>query len=116
MAQVPVHFVFHAGVSRPLFQNVRLVGSWDANGRFSDQWSTVAMSGMIDETACASFESTVSLDSAHIGSQFRWGVVADTPGTPNRWVIVTEVPDANSGERHRTFTLTARGQVEHTGS
>lgn len=113
MAQVQVRFVFHTGLCRPLFQNVRLVGSWDADGRFSDQWSTVAMSGAVDETACASFEATVSLESADMGSQFRWGVMADTPGTPNRWVIVTEVPDANSGERHRTFTLTAAGQVEH---
>jgi 1,4-alpha-glucan branching enzyme len=113
MPQFPVHFIFHAGVSRPLFQNVRLVGSWDTEGRYAEQWSAVGMVELPDESGCPAFQATVSLDAAQQGWLFRWGVMADTPGTPNRWVIATEVPDANSAERHRTFSLTAADQQEH---
>src|SRR4051794_17849426 len=112
MPQLPVRFVFHGGLCRRLFQNVRLVGSWDDHGRFSNQWSTSPMVESPDETGCPAFQATVSLDEAQKGFVFHWGVIADSPGTPNRWVIVTEIPDANSGERHRSFTLTASNQVE----
>src|SRR5258708_555529 len=39
--------------------------------------------------------------------------MADTPGTANRWVITTEVPDANSAERYRTFNFAGATQQEH---
>jgi 1,4-alpha-glucan branching enzyme len=112
MPQFPVHFTFHAGVGRPLFQNVRLVGSWDSDGRYSETWSAVDMTELRDESGCPAFEAAVSLDAAQQGRLFRWGVMADTPGTPNRWVIATEIPDANTAERHRAFTLTAADQQE----
>ena len=66
-----------------------------------------------DETGCPAFRATVLLDAAQQGIQFQWGVMADTPGTPNRWAVVTEVPDANSSARYRAFTLAGAGQQEH---
>src|SRR6476661_6406016 len=113
MPQFPVHFTFHAGVSRPVFQHVRLVGSWDGEGRHSEQWTTVEMLEFRDESGCPAFQAVVLLDAAQEGILFRWGVMADTPGTPNRWVIATELPDANSAARYRTFTLAAPDQQEH---
>ncbi len=113
MAHVPVNFTYHSGLNRGLFRNVRLVGSWDSSGRFSDQWSESPMTPALDETGCPCFTATVLLDDSQVGLQFHWGAMADTPKTPNRWAIVDEVPDANSGLRHRSFTLAAGGQSEH---
>ena len=113
MARIAVNFTFHAGVIRPVFQNVRLIGSWNDHGLFSDQWSSTAMAASTDETGCPAFVAGVQLDDSQVGAAFHWGVMADTPGTPNRWIVVTEVPDANSSERHRSFTLNAGGQDEH---
>src|SRR5439155_19762132 len=66
-----------------------------------------------DETGCPAFTATALLDDAQLGLQFQWGVIADTAMTPNRWIIVTEIPDANSSRRHRSFTLGPGGQEEH---
>lgn len=65
-----------------------------------------------DESGCPAFGATVLLEAAQQGVQFQWGVMADTPGTPNRGVVVTEVADANSSECYRTFTLNPAGQHE----
>ena len=58
MPPFPVHFTFHAGVSRPVFQHVRLVGSWDSEGRYSEQWSTVEMLEFRDESGCPAFQAS----------------------------------------------------------
>jgi 1,4-alpha-glucan branching enzyme len=107
MAQIPVNFTFHSGVKRPLFRNVRLSGSWDATGRFSNQWTEVPMVASQDETGCDPFEAKVSFDAAQTGTVFQWGVIADVVGTPNTWAVTTEVPDENSNLRYRSFTLAA---------
>jgi 1,4-alpha-glucan branching enzyme len=84
MPQFPVQFTFHAGISRPVFQNVRLVGSWDGEGRHSEKRSAVDMVELHDEFGCPAFRAVVSLDADQKGWLFRWGVMADTPGTRNR--------------------------------
>lgn len=71
------------------------------------------MSAGRDESGCPAFTATVLLDETQRGVVFQWGIVADTPGAPNDWAVVTEVPDANSAERHRLFTLTAADRQEH---
>src|SRR6266516_249133 len=113
MPHVEVQFVYHTGLTRPLFRNARLAGTWDSEGRFSNQRSETPMTEIRDETGCPAFAATVSLDTIQTGWQFHWGVLADTPLTPNRWIIATEVADANSAARDRTFTLQASGQEEH---
>src|SRR5437899_9274919 len=90
MPRVPVRFIYHTGVTRSLFRNARLAGSWDAAGRFADTWTEAPMTEIRDETGCPAFTATALLDDAQLGSQFQWGVIADTATTPNRWIIVTE--------------------------
>ena len=55
MAQIPVNFTFHSGVKRQLFRNVRLSGSWNAAGQFSNQWTEAPMVDSQDETGCDAF-------------------------------------------------------------
>jgi len=107
MANVTVNFTFHSGVKRQLFRNVRLSGSWDATGRFSNQWTEVPMAASKDETGCDAFHASVSFDAAQTGTLFQWGVIADITGEPNSWVVVTEVPDESSNQRCRSFLLSA---------
>jgi 1,4-alpha-glucan branching enzyme len=107
MAQIPITFIFHSGIKRPLFQDVRLSGSWDGAGIFSSQWTQSAMVPSKDWTGCEAFSATVFFDASQVGTTFQWGVFADLPGSPNSWVIVTEVPDPNSSQATRSFVLGA---------
>src|ERR1019366_10470240 len=100
MAQITVNFTFHSGVSRHLFSNVRLSGSWNS-------WTESPMAASQDETGCDAFNASVSFDANQAGTTFEWGVVADIAGAPNTWVVVTEVPDENSNQRYRSFALAA---------
>ena len=109
MAQIVVTFTFHSGVKRHLFQNVRLSGSWDANGMFSNQWTQTPMAESQDETGCDAFSASVSLDASQVGTTLEWGVIADLEGAPKSWVVVTEVPDPNSAFQTRSFVLSAAG-------
>src|SRR4051812_41516473 len=43
---------FMTGLQRPLFRNVRLCGSWDNAGRYSDNWTTLPMSDRRGEDGC----------------------------------------------------------------
>jgi 1,4-alpha-glucan branching enzyme len=107
MAQIPVTFTFHSGVNRQLFHNVRLSGSWNAAGQFSNQWTEAPMVDSQDETGCDAFRTNVSFDAAQARTNFQWGVIADMVGAPNTWVVATEVPDENSNLRCRSFALAA---------
>jgi 1,4-alpha-glucan branching enzyme len=113
MAKVTVNFTFHSGVKRQLFRNVRLSGSWDGNGQFSNQWTQVPMAASHDETGCDAFNASVSFDAAQMGTTYQWGVLADIIGAPNTWVVATEVPDENSDQRNRSFALAADATEQH---
>ena len=107
MAQIAVTFRFHSGLKHKVFSNVRLSGSWDATGKFSNQWTEVPMALSPDWTGCDAFSASVSLQATPPGTVFQWGVTADILGAPNTWVIATEVPDENSSQRYRSFVLSA---------
>jgi 1,4-alpha-glucan branching enzyme len=107
MALLRVNFTFHTGLKHKRFFNVRLSGSWDATGRFSNQWSNVPMALSPDWTGCDAFTASVSLDDTQVGAVFQWGVIADIASAPNTWVVPTEVPDENSSQRYRSFVLAA---------
>lgn len=113
MSQIPVRFTFHTGLNRPIFTNARLVGSWDPSGNPSSQWTETPMNASLDEAGCPSFSTTIQFDSTWQGTVFNWGVLADTPSTPNWWAVATEVADPNSSDRHRSFTLAAANQDQH---
>ncbi|MGO9258300.1 MAG: alpha-amylase family glycosyl hydrolase [Bryobacteraceae bacterium] len=107
MAQIAVNFTFHSGVKRRLFSNVRLSGSWNATGQFSNQWTEAPMAESQDETGCDAFEASVPFDASQAGTTFQWGVLADMEGAPDTWVVATETPDENSDQQVRSFVLAA---------
>jgi 1,4-alpha-glucan branching enzyme len=102
---ISVQFEYLTGLKRPFFKNARLVGNWDAQGRPSEQWSTVPMTQATAEDGCPCFRATVSFDDSQVGTSFRWGVIADGPGGADQWIIPTEVKDRGSTDRSRSFTL-----------
>ena len=65
------------------------------------------MTASVDETGCDAFSASVSFGAGQAGTVLQWGVFADIAGAPDTWVVVTEVPDDNSDQRVRSFTLTA---------
>ncbi len=97
MATITVNFTFHSGLKRHLFSNVRLSGSWNSAGQFANQWTQSPLTASVDETGCDAFSATVSFGASQAGTVFQWGVFADIAGAPDTWVVVTEVPDENSG-------------------
>lgn len=112
MAKIAVTFIYLTGLTPNLFSNVRLSGSWDDQGLYSQQWTTTPMEQITAEDGCPAFRATVELDDSQIGQQFRWGVILDSPAGTNLWGITTEINNGASQERDRTFTLTNQPQQE----
>jgi len=112
MAQLRVRLEWLTGVNRPIYQNVRLVGSWDSSGRYSDQWSSVPMIAFTAPDGCPAWDAEVLFDDAQRGWTFHWGVVVDAPQRVEVWGISTEVPNAFSTAQHRDFILREDNQVE----
>jgi 1,4-alpha-glucan branching enzyme len=100
-----VEFQFITGLKRAIFRNPRLRGSWDGNGRYSDDWTESAMQEEIGEDGCPIFKAAIPFDPADRDKTFKWGVVLDGPQGCNFWGIPTEVRDVNSAERHQQFRL-----------
>lgn len=103
--KIQVGFRFLTGVRRPLFENVRLLGSWDQDGHPSKRWSQVAMTPTRGEDGCPAFVATVDFDPGMVGRTFHWGVRCDGAAGTDLWGVPTEVPDLDSRERHRSFAL-----------
>lgn len=102
---IPVRFVYLTGIDRDIFRNVRLSGSWDINGQYADQWTSVPMEQVTGEDGCPCFRATVEFDDSEAGRQFYWGVIIDSSAGNNLWGIPTEVNDTDSNERYRAFVL-----------
>lgn len=111
MPTIPVNFEYRTGLRSAVFFGARLTGNWNAQGMHSDQWSTVEMQAFTADDGCPAFRATVQLDDSQIGQTFRWGVSVSTQQNPNVWGIPTEVSDASSTDRNRSFTLTGAGQT-----
>lgn len=109
MATIPVRFTYLTGIMPEVFRDVKLRGSWDSSGRYSEQWSTVPMRKVQGEDGCPAYTATVDLDAGHVGSWFQWGVIVDGPAGQSLWGIMTEVNDHLSGDRRRTFQLRPPG-------
>ena len=52
------------GLTRAIFRNVRLRGSWDANGRHSDNWTDALMQAVLGDDGCPAFKTSIDLDLA----------------------------------------------------
>ena len=112
MALIPVNFEYLTGLRQPFLVNARLTGNWDAQGRQSEQWTEVPMTGFTAEDGCPAFRATVNLDDSQIGQDFRWGVSVDTRVAAQCLGYPHEVNDTASTERYRTFTLRGANQTE----
>ncbi|WP_416676362.1 hypothetical protein [Egbenema bharatensis] len=105
MTTIPVQFTYFTGLSQKIFDRVRLSGSWDQNGRYSEQWTTVPMQPFTAPDGCPGFTTTVQFDPSQMGYLFRWGIVLDSPQGKDLWGIPTEIKDRHSRDRFRSFTL-----------
>lgn len=113
MTTQAVEFQYLTGLKRAIFRNARLRGSWDASGRYSNDWTESPMEQKVGEDGCPMFSASVTLDLADRHQTFNWGVVLDGPQGSNFWGIPTEVQDVNSVARCRQFRLTGTAmQVE----
>jgi 1,4-alpha-glucan branching enzyme len=113
MATQTIEFRYITGLKRAIFRNARLRGSWNAGGRYSDEWTEVPMQDGVGEDGCPMFRASVGLDLADADRTFKWGVVLDGPQGSNFWGIPTEVQDAGSAARYRELQLTGGAtQVE----
>src|ERR1700722_12176479 len=56
-------FAYLTGISRPMFSNPVLLGSWDAAGHYSGQWSEKRMDGISGPDGCPSFIATQEIES-----------------------------------------------------
>ncbi|MFI5460579.1 MAG: alpha-amylase family glycosyl hydrolase [Isosphaerales bacterium] len=106
--KIAVQFVFAPSVKRDVFQNVRLTGSWDGEGRYSDDWSTAPMERYISEDGCPCYRAQIGLDETQAGWTFRWGVIVDGAAGKDKWGITSEVRDPSSFDRSRAFSLRPR--------
>ncbi len=112
MARLRVRFEWLTGLKEPAFRNVRLVGGWDRQGRYSDQKRTIAMKKFTAPDGCPAWRADVRFDDGQRGWTFRWGVIVDTQFQKDAWGIPTEVGDTNSNAQERSFELHEDGQVE----
>jgi 1,4-alpha-glucan branching enzyme len=100
-----VQFIFGPGLAAIRFENVRLCGSWNADGRSAGEWTAMQMWPSIDADGATVFRTKVSFDSGEIGKTFRWGILVDGAAGMNRWAIAAEIDDENSTRRERSFVL-----------
>lgn len=105
MTLIPIQFTYFTGLRREIFRNARLTGSWDTNGRYSNEWTSIPIEQTTGEDGCPCFSATVELDDSQIGWLFRWGVILDGSAGDNLWGITTELNDINSTECYRSFIL-----------
>lgn len=105
MPRIAVRFVYYTGIRQDIFRHVRLMGSWDGDGLYSDKWLVSPMEPFTAADGCPAFQAEVSLDTAGLGREFSWGVVLDTPGRANVWGVMTERGLPKDAPLHRTFTL-----------
>ena len=109
MAMQKVEIQFITGLKRATFRNPRLRGSWDRDGRYSDDWTESPMQEELGEDGCPIFKAPISFELADRDKTFKWGVVLDGPQGSNFWGIPTELQDVNSVERYRQFRVSSDG-------
>ena len=114
MPQWPVHFHYHTGLTGPILPgiSVRLHGSWDGAGHYSDDWIVTDMQRVVADDGCLAFTATVQLDSTAQGEQFRWSVTLVHPDGRETSAIPTEVKDRNSRAQERAFVFAGPDQQE----
>jgi len=100
-----VNFIYYTGIKESLFSNAKLIGSWDINGNYSDNWTFIDMSPVIGYDGCPAFQCSINFNITQVGWTFHWGVIFDTDTQEKVWGIMTEVKDINSQDKYRSFQL-----------
>ena len=109
---IAVKFVYVTGINLDIFHKVKLVGSWDLHGRYSQQWlaAPLDMIRVVYGDGCPAFVATVNFQDIDAGRTFDWGVRLNAPQGTDIWGIPTEVNDRFSHLRHRSFVLSEAGE------
>lgn len=105
-------FVYDTGIRRKLFRNVRLFGSWDREGKHSEQWSELPMRESVGADGARVFEAEVELNASEHGKTFHWAVRHDGLLGLDREGIVTEQHDQGHDTLHRAFSFTPETPTE----
>ncbi|WP_224250084.1 alpha-amylase family glycosyl hydrolase [Hyalangium gracile] len=82
-----VTFVYDAGPDKAL-TDVKLKGSWDASGKFSNQWE--AGSIPMRSLGNGKWEATVELQDDGLPRNWEWGVTVDGPSGNDQWGLMGE--------------------------
>jgi 1,4-alpha-glucan branching enzyme len=107
MSPVAVQFEYATGLRRNPLTGATLVGSWDAGGRPSRQWSAQPMQRAVAADGSDAFVAEVAFDDAGVDQEYAWGVwVRHGAGDPV-WGIAAEVADLGRTAQERTFRLRA---------
>lgn len=80
-------FVYDAGPHSNL-TDVKLKGSWDAQGRFSNQWDTGSIP--MRSLGNGKWEATVELQDDGLPRNWEWGVTVDGPSGNDQWAVMGE--------------------------
>ena len=80
-------FVYDAGPHSEL-TDVKMKGSWDAQGRFSNQWD--AGSIPMRSLGNGKWEATVELQDDGLPRNWEWGVTVDGPSGNDQWAVMGE--------------------------
>lgn len=99
-----VQLTYHTGTSRVIFSSAVLVGSWNDERIYSDDFSEIRMEGTTGLDGCPLFTALIDFPGSEIGKVFRWGVRGEHAGR-SVWAIPEEVNDLNSRELVRSFEL-----------
>jgi 1,4-alpha-glucan branching enzyme len=109
---IAVRFVFFTGITRTIYSNARLLGSWDRAGKQSQQWSAMPMALEIAGDGSICFSATIEFDPDEINKTFHWGVIVDGPAGPNQWGVATEINATASSDRYRSFVLSPKSAIK----
>jgi 1,4-alpha-glucan branching enzyme len=114
MPKHQIIFNYYPGVFGDAFpgDQFKLTGSWDENGRYSDQWTSSDMSKYPSEDGGYKYVGVIELDDTQIGTEFHWGVQV-IRNNSILWGIPAEVNSPSSNEQYRSFFLADNVRVQN---
>lgn len=107
-----MRFEYLTGLGIDRFSRAWLEGSWDASGRYAENWSSVPMESFTAWDGCRAFQAEVRLDDSQADKRFAWGVRLEGLDGRRYWGIPTEVNDPETRTRVRSFVPEEGGGVE----
>ena len=96
-----VRFEWWSGIRQSPFSRLRISGSWDNAGHYSDSWTTSPMQAFVAEDGCPAWFAEIELDRSEPQAEFRWGVIGNGPAGPDSWLIPTEIACGSNTAQYR---------------